>query len=69
MNIQGFEVALFNFGVRVSIFQRHAERLFVSVNDKSELYFSMISFQNEANRVYVSDIHIVIPSGKVNIFI
>ena len=28
-------------------------RLFVKVNHKNELYFSIISFQNEAKRVYV----------------
>ena len=27
---------------------------------KNELYFGIISFQNEANRVYVSDIDIVV---------
>ena len=34
----------------------YTERLFVGVNHKNELYFSIISFQNKANRVYVSDI-------------
>ena len=36
------------------------ERLFARVNHKNELYSNMISFQNEANRIYVSDINIVI---------
>ena len=36
------------------------ERRFVRVNHKNELYFSIISFQNKANRVYVPDINIVI---------
>ena len=38
----------------------HSERLFVRGNHKNELYFRMISFQNEANRVYASDINIVV---------
>ena len=33
---------------------------FVRVNHKNGLYFNMISFQNEANRVYVPDINIVL---------
>ena len=37
---------------------KYTERLFVRVNHKNELYFSMISFQNEENRVYVSEINI-----------
>ena len=41
------------------IFSR-TERLFVRINRKSESYFSIISFQSEANRVYVSEINIVI---------
>ena len=36
------------------------EIVFVRVNHKNELYFSMISFQNEANRVYLPEINIVI---------
>ena len=36
------------------------QRLFVRVNHKNELYFSMISFQNEANGVYVSGINITV---------
>ena len=39
---------------------KYAERLFVRVNHKNELYFSMISFQNEANGVYVSEINKVV---------
>ena len=35
-------------------------RLFVRVNHINELYFSMISFQNKANRVYVSEINLVV---------
>ena len=38
----------------------YIERLFVKVNHKNELYFGIISFQNKANRVYVSDINIVV---------
>ena len=34
------------------------KELFVRVNHKSELYFSIMSFQNEAIRVYVSEINI-----------
>ena len=36
------------------------ERFFVRVNHEIELYFSMKSFQNEANKVYVSEINIVV---------
>ena len=36
------------------------EEIFVRVNHKNELYFSIISFQNGANRVYVSEINIVV---------
>ena len=36
------------------------ERLFVRINRKSESYFSIISFQSVANRVYVSEINIVV---------
>ena len=36
------------------------ERLFVRVNHRNKLYFSIISFQNEANRIYVSDIYTVV---------
>ena len=36
------------------------QRLFVRVNHKNELYFSMISFQNEGNGVNVSEINIVV---------
>ena len=38
----------------------YTERLFVRMNHKSELYFSMISFQEEANWVCVSEIKIVV---------
>ena len=38
----------------------YTERLFVRINRKSESYFSIISFQSEANRVYVSEINIVV---------
>ena len=38
----------------------YTERLFLRVNHKNELYFSMISFQNKANRVYESEINIVV---------
>ena len=40
-------------------FLTHTERLFVRVNHKNELYFSIISFKNEENRVYTSEINIV----------
>ena len=36
------------------------ERLFVRVSHENELYFIMMSFQNKANRVYVSEINIVV---------
>ena len=35
----------------------HIKRLFVRVNHKNKLHFSIITFQNEPNRVYVSDIN------------
>ena len=35
--------------------ETYTEWLLVRLNHKNELYFSMISFQNEANRVYVSE--------------
>ena len=38
----------------------YTERLFVRINRKSESYFSIISFQSEANKVYVSEINIVV---------
>ena len=38
----------------------YIKRIFVGVNHKNELYFSMISFQNEAHKVYVSEINIVV---------
>ena len=38
----------------------HTERLFVRINHKNELYFSIISFHDEANRVYLSEINIVL---------
>ena len=38
----------------------YTERIFVRVNHKNELYLSMISFQNEANRVNVKEIYIVV---------
>ena len=38
----------------------YSERLFVKVNHKNELYFSMILFKNKVNRVYVSEINIVV---------
>ena len=40
--------------------KRITERLFVRINRKGESYFSIISFQNEANKVYVSDINMVV---------
>ena len=40
------------------------ERLFVRINRKCELYFSIISFQSEASRVYVSEINIVVFKGQ-----
>ena len=40
--------------------QYYTERLFVRVNHKNELYFSIISFHNKTNRVYVSENNIVV---------
>ena len=39
---------------------KYTERLFVRVNHKNELYFSIISFQNETNRDYVTEMLIVV---------
>ena len=36
------------------------KEFFVRINHKSELRFSIIFFQNEANRIYVSEINIVV---------
>ena len=48
-----------NIGLRIK-FSHYTERLFVRENHKNELYFSMISFQNEVNRVYVSEMNLVV---------
>ena len=45
---------------RISVMYLWIERLFVRVNHKNELYFSIISFQNEVNKVYVSGVNIVV---------
>ena len=42
----------------------YTERLFVRINRKSGSYFSIISFQSEASRVYVSEINIVVFKGQ-----
>ena len=45
--------------IHLAIEKLCTERLFFRVNHKNELYFSIISFQNEKNRDYVSEINIV----------
>ena len=42
------------------ICRSYTKRLFVRVNHENELYFSKISFQTEANGIYVSEINIVL---------
>ena len=44
--------------------KRYTERLFVRINRKSQSYFSIISFQSEASRVYLSEINIVFFKGQ-----
>ena len=42
----------------------YTEILFIRVYHKNGLYFSIISFKNEADRVYVSEINEWFLSGK-----
>ena len=50
-------------------YKTYTERLFVRINRKSESYFSIISFQSEASRVYISEINIVVFKGQIDIFV
>ena len=50
------------------ILKTYTEKVFIRVNYKNELYFSIISFRNEANRFCVSDIDIAVTLPKGLIF-